>query len=190
MAQQYTRKVIRETFIRMLDEHPLKDITVKDLVTACEINRNTFYYYFPDIYAILTEIFETELRKVIEEYNETLSWEESFLKATGFALEYKKAIYHVYNSIQKDELEQYIFRIAGNVMDRYIEKMSEGIPASKEDKKLIAFLYQSALTQMVLHWIAGGMKEDPEKMIRRVGQLFDGNVIASLQRSAALKDRW
>jgi hypothetical protein len=75
-------------------------------------------------------------------------------------------------------------------MQRYVEKMSEGISASNDDKKLIAFLYQSALTKMVLHWIANGMKEDPEKMIRRVGQLFDGNVTLSLQRSASLNDKW
>ena len=32
MAQQYTRKVIRETFLQMLGEMPLDKITVKDIV--------------------------------------------------------------------------------------------------------------------------------------------------------------
>lgn len=190
MAQKYTRKVIRDTFVSMLNDQPLNKITVKDLVTACEINRNTFYYYYADIYEILHEIFQTELQKIIAEYNDTLSWEESFLAATSFALENKKAIYHVYNSIQKEALEHYIFDIAGNVMSRYVEKMSEGIKAADSDKKIIVFFYQSALTEMVLHWISGGMKEDPEDIIRRVGRLFDGNIALSLTRSADMNDRW
>lgn len=190
MAQKYTRKIIRDTFVSMLNERPFNKITVKDLVTACEINRNTFYYYYADIYEIISEIFETELQKVIDEYNDTLSWEDSFLLATRFAQENKKAIYHVYNSIQKEELERYIFMVAGNVMTRYVEKIDADIDAAASDKKIIVFFYQSALTEMVLHWISEGMKEDPEEVIHRVGRLFDGNIALSLKRSASMNDRW
>ena len=42
MAQQYTRKVIRETFLQMLGEMPLDKITVKDIVLRCNINRKFF----------------------------------------------------------------------------------------------------------------------------------------------------
>lgn len=188
MAQQYTKEMIREVFIEMLNERPLNKITVKDIVRACEINRNTFYYYYTDIYALLSEIFQTELQTVIDEYNDTLSWEESFLVAAKFALENKTAIYHVYNSMHREELENYIYNVSGTVMTGYVEKVSSGISATLEDKKLIASFYQCALTGMVLRWIASGMKEDPDTMVRRIGQLFDGNVALSLERSANLKD--
>ncbi|GAA0124436.1 TetR/AcrR family transcriptional regulator [Clostridium sp. CTA-19] len=188
MAKQYTRKMIRDVFIKMLNEHPLNKITVKDIATACEINRNTFYYYYTDIYALLSEIFQTELQTIIDEYNDTLSWEESFIVATKFALENKTAIYHVYNSMQREELVNYIYNVSGNVMVRYIERVSDGISASLEDIKLIASFYQCALTEMVIQWIAMGMKEDPDTIIRRIGQLFDGNIELSLKRSADLNN--
>lgn len=186
MAQQFTRKVIRETFIKMLNERPLNKITVKAIVTACGINRNTFYYYYADVYAILSEIFQTELQTAIDEYNDTLSWEEGFLVATKFALENKTAIYHIFNSMQREELDNYIYNVAGNVMFRYVDKVSDGIAVSSKDKRLIASFYQCALTEMVLRWIASGMQEDPDTVIRRIGQLFDGNVVLSLKRSASL----
>ena len=188
MAQQYTKKIIREEFIKILNERPLNKITVKDVASACDINRNTFYYYYTDIYAILSEIFQTELQIVIDEYNDTLSWEESFIVATKFSLQNKTAIYHVYNSMQKEELEDYLFNVSGNIMSRYVEKVSDGISASSGDKKLIASFYQCALTEMVLRWIASGMKEDPDTIIRRIGRLFDGHIALSLKRSAGLND--
>ncbi|EPY2278917.1 TetR/AcrR family transcriptional regulator C-terminal domain-containing protein [Clostridium sporogenes] len=188
MAQQYTKKMIREVFIKMLNERPLNKITVKDIATACEINRNTFYYYYTDIYALLSEIFQIELQTVIDEYNDTLSWEESFIVAARFALENKIAIYHVYNSMQREEVVNYIYNVSGNVMIRYVEKVSDGISASLGDRKLIASFYQCALTAMVLRWIAAGMKEDPDTIVRRIGQLFDGNIELSLKRSAGLSD--
>ena len=188
MVQQYTKKKIREEFIKILNERPLNKITVKDIASACDINRNTFYYYYTDIYAILSEIFQTELQIVIDEYNDTLSWEESCIVATKFSLQNKTAIYHVYNSMQKEELEDYLFNVSGNIMSRYVEKVSDGISASSGDKKLIASFYQCALTEMVLRWIASGMKEDPDTIIRRIGRLFDGHIALSLKRSAGLND--
>lgn len=188
MAQQYTKKIIKEEFIKILNERPLNKITVKDIASACDINRNTFYYYYTDIYAILSEIFQTELQIVIDEYNDTLSWEESFIVAAKFSLQNKTAIYHVYNSMQKEELEDYLFNVSGNIMSRYVEKVSDGISASSGDKKLIASFYQCALTEMVLRWIASGMKEDPDTIIRRIGRLFDGHIALSLKRSAGLND--
>ncbi len=188
MAQQYTKKKIREEFIKILNERPLNKITVKDIASACEINRNTFYYYYTDVYALLSELFQTELQTVTDEYNDTFSWEESFTVATKFALENKIAINHVYNSIQREELEDYIYNVSGHVMNRYVEKLSDGISASSGDKKLISSFYQCALTEMVLRWIASGMKEDPDTIVRRIGQLFDGHIALSLKRSAGLND--
>ena len=188
MVQQYTKKNIREEFIKILNERPLNKITVKDIASACEINRNTFYYYYTDVYALLSELFQTELQTVTDEYNDTFSWEESFIVATKFALENKIAINHVYNSIQREELEDYIYNVSGHVMNRYVERLSDGISASSGDKKLISSFYQCALTEMVLRWIASGMKEDPDTIVRRIGQLFDGHIALSLKRSAGLND--
>ena len=190
MVQKYTRKMIREVFVERLNKVPLHKITVKELVAACEINRNTFYYYYADLYEVLNEVFEMEFQKVIDEYNETLSWEESFLLATRFALENQKAIEHIYTSVRREALEDYIYKVAGNVMTRYVVDQSKNIKASSEDQKLIACFYQSALTQMILQWISAGMKQDAKAMILRVGKLFDGNIKASLERSEQLRDRW
>ncbi|MFP4020121.1 MAG: TetR/AcrR family transcriptional regulator C-terminal domain-containing protein [Halanaerobium sp.] len=190
MARQYTKNLIREVFIEMLNQHSLDEITVKEIAKKCEINRNTFYYHYQDIYEILSEIFEKQIQKVIAEYNETLSWEESFLLAVDFALKNKKAIYHIYNSIRREELEAYIYRVAGKIMSLYVEQKSKDIPAAEADKNLIATFYQSALTEMVLRWIEGGMEEDTEIIIRRIGELFNGNIALSLKRSVELDNIW
>ena len=60
MAQKYTRNMIRNVFIEMLDERPFDEITVTDLVTRCEINRKTFYRHYRSISDVVTE-FENEL---------------------------------------------------------------------------------------------------------------------------------
>ena len=36
----FTKMAIKATFIRLLDEKPLSQITVKDIVEECGVNRN------------------------------------------------------------------------------------------------------------------------------------------------------
>ncbi|HBJ10863.1 MAG TPA: TetR family transcriptional regulator, partial [Ruminococcaceae bacterium] len=50
---QFTKKAIIDAFTELIGERPFDKITVKDIVTRCGVNRNTFYYYFEDIYALV-----------------------------------------------------------------------------------------------------------------------------------------
>ena len=56
-----TKQIIRDSFIRLLNEKPFSKITVRDIVDDCGINRNSFYYHYQDIYSVLEWIVETEL---------------------------------------------------------------------------------------------------------------------------------
>ena len=40
-----TKRAIRASFLKLLNERPLNKITVKDIVEDCGINRNSFYYH-------------------------------------------------------------------------------------------------------------------------------------------------
>jgi len=52
----FTKMAIKSTFIKLLNEKPLSQITVKDIVEECGVNRNSFYYHFQDIPALVEEI--------------------------------------------------------------------------------------------------------------------------------------
>lgn len=182
MAYAYTKNLIRKEVVDSLDKKPISQISVKEIAEACEISRNTFYYYYQDIYDVLSDIFQIELDRVIGKFSITGSWEESFILATSFAMEHKRCVYHIYHSMQREELERYLYHISGDVMLRFVQAQNQNIGASEYTCQVIAQFYQGALTQMVLHWVATDMKEDPARYIRYVGALFDGNIVQSLQR--------
>ena len=98
MARQYTRESIRREFIAMLDERPLDEITVTDLVARCEINRKTFYYYYQDIYAVLSEIFESELEAVYARTRGTDAWEAGFTEPPAFMRRWLRPSPSIWNS--------------------------------------------------------------------------------------------
>ena len=46
---KFTRQAIMYSMLKLLQEKSIDKITVKDICEMCEINRNTFYYYYSDI---------------------------------------------------------------------------------------------------------------------------------------------
>ena len=64
---KFTKKAIMHEFMKILEEKSLDKITVKDICERSEINRNTFYYYFDNVYDVLYSIFEIEKKQMLED---------------------------------------------------------------------------------------------------------------------------
>ncbi|MCI8466086.1 MAG: TetR family transcriptional regulator [Lachnospiraceae bacterium] len=180
----FTKKAIADSFLKLLREKPLDKITIKDIVEDCGINRNTFYYHFEDIPNLVETILKEETEQVLGEHLGEDSWEEGFIAATRFALNNKKSIYHIYNSVNREVFEQYLNRIGMDVMERFVEKAAKGLSVSEEDKTLMASFYRAALTGMILDWLASGMNYEPEDVIRRLGVMLEGGIEAAFLNMA------
>lgn len=187
MAKNYTKNLIKQEFIKLLNKKSLHNITVTEIAKQCKIERKTFYYHYENLPQLVKEIFDEELEDVIKEFNETLSWEESFISAAKFILENKKVVKHMYESDYKVELEKYIFSISGEIMRKYIERVAKDTNAQEIDIKLIAYFYQCALSSSLIQWVATDMKTDAKVITRRLGELMDGNILEALRRSEKLE---
>lgn len=187
MAKNYTKDLIRKEFIRLLNKKKLHNITVTELAKACNIERKTFYYHYNNLTELVKEIFDEELDRVIEEFNETLLWEESFILVAKFILDNKKVVKHIYESDYRIDLEKYIFSISGEIMRKYVIRAAKDTKAQEVDIKLIAYFYQCALSSALVQWLATDMKTDPKTITRRIGELMDGNILLSLKRSEKLE---
>ena len=51
---KYTKKIIKETFINLLEKKDLNKITVSEICKIADINRSTFYRYYLDVYDLLS----------------------------------------------------------------------------------------------------------------------------------------
>ena len=64
---RYTRMVLKESFIDLLVEKDISQISIKELCERADINRATFYSHYTDQYDLMQKI-ETELFDNISEY--------------------------------------------------------------------------------------------------------------------------
>lgn len=175
MVKNLTRKAIKGSFIKLLNEHPLSKITIKDIVEDCGVSRNTFYYHYQDIFELLEDIFEEEIAKVIEKNQKKEHWQEGMIEAAKFVLDNKKACYHVYHSISKEQLERYLLKITDNLMTQYLQEQSKGLNISNEDMHYITTFYKYAIAGILFSWLENDMQEEPEYAIQKISEIFAGS---------------
>ncbi|MGL4739021.1 MAG: TetR/AcrR family transcriptional regulator [Cellulosilyticaceae bacterium] len=63
----YTKKIIRESLISLLQTHEIHQVTVTDICKQADINRGTFYAHYKDAFDLLQSI-EDELFAQITQY--------------------------------------------------------------------------------------------------------------------------
>ena len=81
---QATKKRIMDGFLELLEQRPLDKISVVDIADHCGINRNTFYYYYCDVYALIRELMEVRAQQLITDNQEDLNWIEITREVTSF----------------------------------------------------------------------------------------------------------
>ena len=176
MAKQ-TQKFIMSTFMQLLEGESLDKITVRDIVEECEINRNTFYYHYSDIYDLLDDVFRVETEKFMsEDVDENTTFGEEYERAAWFVLKYKKAILHIYDSKKRDVLQNYLETLAFSFISRFVKKEADGYGLPDEDIDYITGFYTHAIVGNTLGWIKRKLPSGQEKFIARTAGTFNATV--------------
>ena len=125
----FTKKAIRESFLHLVAKKPLDKITVRDIVDDCGINRNTFYYYFQDIYAVLEDFYSDMIRALPPEktLSETLC---AFYGAVlAFSAERPQAARSLALSLGFEGLERYCGNDLDGVIMDCITRSTKSLPS-------------------------------------------------------------
>ncbi len=179
----FTEKAIEASFLKLLNERPLDKITVKDIVTDCGINRNSFYYHYADLPALIESIYTDKLNQLLREEALYDSMEDCLRAGIQAALENKKAILHLYQSASRAAYESYLYRLADHVVRQYIMTVTEGKLIHTEDLELIIAHFKYQLTGFILDWLRQGLNCDIEHTLHRLCELFEGTLQTAITRA-------
>lgn len=112
----FTKKAIVESFLHLLGKKPIDKITVRDVVDHCGINRNTFYYYFQDIYAVLEEISHSVADALPRDASLSVTIEAFFRGMWSFNAAHPRTTRGLLMSLGLDGLERYFARDMDSVI--------------------------------------------------------------------------
>lgn len=177
---QFTKKAIIQTFLELLQHKSLDKITVKDIVDRCEINRNTFYYYYKDIYDLIEDIFQTEEQKLKLDHPKSDSFYQELTGRMNLILEYKPAIAHIFYSKSHDVFDKYLNTISEDFISKYVREQAKALAISEENVRLVEACYAASLRGVVVKWIQKENGIAPDIFIRKLSILYESTIKAAL----------
>lgn len=183
MTHSPAREAVKAAFLRLLEERPLREITVKDIVQSCGVNRNTFYYHFRDIPALLEELITDQADRIIAAQGPALSLADCLETAARFALERRQAVLHINQSAHRDLFELCLMDVCRRVVEDYAAAAIGSVPIPPEDRAVIIRFYQCECFGQVMAWLNDGMRYDIGKQFRRLCYLGEGMTERMLKRA-------
>lgn len=177
------RESIKASFRKLLEERPLREITVREIVQDCGVNRNSFYYHFKDIPALLEEIITEYADRIITSQGPAASLADCLETAARFAQENRQAALHINQSAHRDLFERYLMDVCRRVVQDYAAAAIGRVPVSSEDREILIRFYQCECFGQVMAWLNSGMRYDMARQFRRLCQLAKGMTDMLLQRA-------
>lgn len=178
----FTKIAIKNAFWKLVGEQPLSQITVKSIVEECGINRNSFYYHFQDIPSLIEEIIKDTADEIIKKYPSISTFDEATNVAFRFAIENKKAVKHICNSVNRSIYEHYFMNICDYVVRNFFETAFGGENISDEDKNSIILFWKCELFGLSTDWINSGMSDDAIVKLKEIVKLSEGTIESMIEK--------
>lgn len=170
----FTEEAIKSTFLELLQHKSVSKITVREIVDACGINRNTFYYHYDSIPDLVEEIVSDITDSLVRENASVKTLEECIEIGANVALEYKRVLLNIYNSSNRSVYEIHLMRLCQNVVELYIDSVFGDTVVSDEDREILIRFYKCECFGQVIEWMNNNMSYNIVEQFSRLCKIREG----------------
>lgn len=176
-----TKKRILQTFTEMLETTPFDRITVTALTKTCEISHNTFYYHYHDIYELLDAWLEEKLGGPFS-LAEQAGGEAALCAFLNKCKEHKRIVYHIFDSLSRDQLERYTFARSDWFILPYIRQHTKGKELSGERLKTLSAFCRYSFLGFFLEFLWNDMEDDAGELAAVIYGTLSNFVLYEMER--------
>jgi AcrR family transcriptional regulator len=182
-----TRSLIRNAFVKLMDEKGFKNITINDIADGAIINRSTFYLHYTDKYDLL--------QKTVAEAIKNILWlVEPQAHVVNEKLDYESFLQNLSDILKTVEKDALLYRIILN--DRETLGISRKFENALKDKLDVCFpmrlsisrdlcleLVPSIYVSAIRWWLNNDMKYSPSFLAKELVKFFKSGSQDILKRS-------
>ena len=176
-----TKQAIASSFLKLLRERPIAQISVKDVCADCNLNRQTFYYHFQDIYDLLFWIVKRDIVSFFHSEHLSPTDLSGYLYALfRYCQRNTRIVRHAYNPSLRIRYEPAFREATEPVLRRRMETYENYRLVSAEDVELLVSFYAFSASSLLFRWIESGMPESFQANFSKYCLILDESVNALL----------
>ena len=144
------KQMIAETLVKLLEQKSVDKITVKELVDACGISRQGFYYHFQDIMEVIEWITSQAIQRAVDVSLAAATPQEA-VKAVILTLRKNgKLIQHLMASQRRAEVERLLVMSARTYLEKVLRAKAAGLTVRPSDLEAAIRFYSYGLVGMLV----------------------------------------
>lgn len=190
-----TKLMLAESLRNLMRKKPLDKIKIHEIVDACGVNRQTFYYHFQDIYALVEWMYQHDAVELIEKNNKAFlkgelgtedDWDRVINDLFNYIEEHRNEILSVINSRAMVYFSNFVYDGLKSGIRRIVDIKSTDLDVDEYYKNFISNFYAIAFGGMVQSWIktSTAARMSSQELIHLLSITVTGNVEAALVRAA------
>ena len=169
-----TRRAISEALKALMLQKPLDKITIGEIMDACGMRRQHFYYYFTDIYDLLRWTFEEEALQLRREQSGDLPWQEGLLQLFHYIADHRAICLSALDSLGREYLKQLFETDISGIVRRTVDLLARenGFPENAAMEDTAVRFLTLALAGVMESWLRGELTQTPEELIGIFSTIF------------------
>ena len=171
MSSLTTKKAIAFAFKQLLTEKPFNHISVNEIASKCDINRQTFYYHFDNIYDLMSKAFEYELVHESRIYEE-VTWEYAINSFLQWMKENRVIIRNILANADLPYLKRAMYPLIAKSISCGSFTQESTQPAIKQQEEFCINFLTIGITQYVLEWVESDFRESIEDIVDHMSWLL------------------
>ena len=170
--------VIKESFISLLEEKDISQITIKEICANADINRATFYAHYSDQYDLLHKIEEELLANIklhLEEFSQKNNSKKNNILLAENIFEYLAKNSRLCKLILSEGGDfNFQKQIMMLVYDNIIDTLTDNSNITKEDAEYVYSYTITGCVGIVQKWLQEDRMKSPHYMAELVIKLTTG----------------
>ena len=180
--REITKEKLATALISAMEEKALDKITVKEIIEKAEVNRKTFYYYFPDIYGLLEWVISRESNKLITEIQNNRDYENALNDVLDSIEKHRHLLNCIKDSVGRVTLERVLYReleqLASWAMK--IGICETGVAISEKELQILTELSISDIWRLLLLYFQKEIIYKRDEFIQFILRYLKASITAGL----------
>lgn len=179
-----TKLLIAASLRKLMKKKSLDKIKIREIVEDCGVNRQTFYYHFQDIYALVEWIYTYDGVQIFKEHKSDGDYMTMIHKMFRYLEDHQDEIKCVVNSKAEKFFYNFVHEKIGRCARMVVEYISKDMTIDSCYKVFIADFYTYAVCDMVDDWMRnrGATRMSSEELVHLFELTMVGNVQVALER--------
>lgn len=177
-----TKRALAEALKKAMERKKLSKITVSELISACNINRKTFYYHFQNVYDLLQWMLEQEALEVVKNFDLVVDTEEALRFVMDYVDNNRHIINGAFDSTGHEGIKRFFYNDLFSVFYGVIEQGEDLLGGKLEPqfKKFLAAFYTEASAGLLIEWVKNRTSEDREVFLQNLLSIYKISIPAIL----------